>query len=78
MQGAAISHISSVQYDFSERDTVNLATLRELGLIQSTARRLKVYTTGPVQKPLNVEADHLTLDAIRAISEADGTIAITQ
>ena len=74
----ALVDISSVQYDFEDGDTVNLATLRELGLIHPTATKLKVYTTGDVSKPLNVEANHLTLDAIKAISDADGSIAIMQ
>jgi ribosomal protein L15 len=33
---------------------------------------LKIYASGEITKSFTVEANHFTLDAIKAISDADG------
>ncbi len=70
--GVAVIDICVAAEAFSEGDTVNLETLQEKGLVLSTATTLKIYATGALDKALSVEANHFTLDAIFAISEADG------
>ena len=51
---------------------ISLETLKERELVLPTATVLKIYTGGALSKSFTVEANHFTLDAIRAISEADG------
>ncbi len=68
----AVVDISAVEQYFDEGDTVSLETLNEKGLVLPTATVLKLYASGDVTKRLAVEAHHFTLDAIKAISDADG------
>ncbi len=68
----AVIDICAAADAFLDGDTVNLETLQEKGLVLSSATTLKIYATGALDKALSVEANHFTLDAIFAISEADG------
>ena len=68
----AVIDICAVADSFADGDTVNLQTLKDKGLVISSATTLKIYATGTLDKPLSVEANHFTLDAIFAISGADG------
>jgi ribosomal protein L15 len=51
---------------------IDLESLKTKELILPTATTLKVYTSGPISKTFTVEANHFTLDAIQAITDADG------
>jgi ribosomal protein L15 len=64
--------ISTAEEYFDEGDTVSLETLKEKGLVLPAATVLKLYASGDMTKRLVVEAHHFTLDAIKAISDADG------
>ncbi len=68
----AVVDICSLEEHFAAGDVVTLDALKEKGLILPTALTLKVYASGEVSKPLTVEANHFTMDAIKAISDADG------
>ena len=57
---------------FENGAVVNLETLKQVGLAQESATRLKLYATGPLKGEFIVEANHFTIDAIRAIGEAGG------
>ncbi len=70
--GVAVVDLCSIEEHFPADAIVKLDTLKVKGLILPTASTLKVYAAGPLSKPLTVEAHHFTLDAIKAISDADG------
>jgi large subunit ribosomal protein L15 len=72
----AMIDICVIEAVFPAGGTVNLATLKEQGVVLDTAEVLKVYASGSMTKPLTVEAHQFTLDAIRAISEAGGDSAM--
>ena len=72
----AMIDICVIEAVFPAGGTVNLATLKEKGIVLDTAEVLKVYASGSMTKPLTVEAHQFTLDAIRAISEAGGDSAM--
>lgn len=57
---------------FDNGAIVNLETLKQVGLAPEGATRLKVYASGELKGQFTVEANHFTLDAIKAISDADG------
>ena len=57
---------------FDNGAIVNLETLKQVGLAPESATRLKVYASGELKGQFTVEANHFTLDAIKAISDADG------
>ena len=57
---------------FDNGAIVNLETLKQVGLAPESATRLKVYATGELKGQFTVEANHFTLDAIKAIGDADG------
>ena len=57
---------------FDNGAIVNLETLKQVGLAPENATRLKVYATGELKGQFTVEANHFTLDAIKAIGDADG------
>ena len=70
--GVALIDICSVAKAFRDGDTVNLETLKEKGLVVPTARTLKIYAGGALDKRLSVEAHHFSLEAIFAIGTAGG------
>ena len=57
---------------FDNGAIVNLETLKQVGLAPESATRLKVYASGALKGRFTVEANHFTLDAIKAIGDADG------
>ena len=57
---------------FDNGAIINLETLKQVGLAPESATRLKVYASGELKGQFTVEANHFTLDAIKAISDADG------
>ena len=68
----AVVDICSLEEHFDAGDVIDLASLKEKSLILPTALVLKIYASGSISKSFTVEANHFTLDAIKAISDADG------
>ena len=63
---------------FEEGDLINLESLKVRELILPSATTLKLYASGEVTKKFTVEANHFTLDAIQAISDADGDVVMVR
>ena len=74
----ALVDVGVLEQNFPYGATVNLAALQEKGLVMPTATTLKIYATGSLSKALTVEANHFTLDALRAIDEAGGESVMVQ
>jgi hypothetical protein len=72
----ALVDICEIEDQFEIGETINLATLKERGLVLPSAQTLKVYASGKLRGPFSVEANHFTLDAIIAISDAGGDSAM--
>ena len=70
--GVAVIDICSVASAFAEGETVSLETLKAKGLVVPTAKTLKIYAGGSLDKRLSVEAHHFSLEAIFAIGTAGG------
>ena len=68
----ALVDICEIEDQFEVGETINLATLKEKGLVLPSAETLKVYASGKLRGAFSVEANHFTLDAIKAIGDADG------
>ncbi len=72
----AVVDICSIEEQFDADTVINLERLRAMGIVLSGATTLKIYATGELHKPFTVEANNFSIDAIRAISEADGDIVV--
>ena len=57
---------------FENGAVINLETLKQVGLAPENATTLKLFATGSINGEFIVEANHFTIDAIRAIGEAGG------
>jgi len=57
---------------FASGETVNLEVLKRAGLVDKQVTKLKLFASGELKGQFTVEAHHFTLDAIMAISAADG------
>ena len=68
----AVVDLRAVEEYFPMGAVIDLESLKAKELILPTATTLKVYTSGPISKTFTVEANHFTLDAIQAITDADG------
>ena len=68
----AVVDICSLEEHFDAGDVIDLETLKARDLVLSSATVLKIYASGEITKSFTVEANHFTLDAIKAISDADG------
>ena len=68
----AVVDICSVEEHFDAGDVIDLNSLKEKNLILPGATTLKIYAGGELSKPFTVEAHQFTMDAIKAISDADG------
>lgn len=73
---AAVVDLCAVEGYFEEDSTVNLYTLKEMGLIVSSATSLKITCSGSISKKLRVEANMFTHSAIHAIHEVGGEMDI--
>lgn len=70
--GVALLDVCLFDDHFENGAIVNLETLKQVGLVDENTTKLKVYASGPVKGQFTVEAHHFTLDAIKAIGDADG------
>ena len=68
----AVVDLSAIEEHFPMGAIIDLEALKAKELVLPTATTLKVYTSGPISKTFTVEANHFTLDAIQAITDADG------
>ncbi|MBR3894398.1 MAG: uL15 family ribosomal protein [Clostridia bacterium] len=68
----AVVDICSLESLFPSGALINLETLKSHDLVISSATVLKIYASGTLSKAFTVEANHFTLDAIKAIGGADG------
>lgn len=68
----AVVDICAVEAAFPTGALVNLETLKAHDLVIASATVLKIYASGSLSKAFTVEANQFTLDAIKAISAADG------
>lgn len=68
----AVVDICAVESAFPAGALVNLETLKAHDLVIASATVLKIYASGSLSKAFTVEANQFTLDAIKAISSADG------
>ena len=69
----AIVDVAIFEEYFENGATVNLEALKRLGLVDENAQVLRVVGNGALKKTFTVEANHFTLNALRAISAADGS-----
>ncbi len=74
----AVVDICSLEEHFPNDAVINLETLKTKELVLPTATSLKIYASGAVSKSFTVEANHFTIDAIKAVSEADGDIVMVR
>lgn len=68
----AVVDICSLEDHFDAGDVIDLNALKEKNLILPGATTLKIYASGELSKSFTVEAHQFTMDAIKAISDADG------
>ena len=61
---------------FEDGDEVNLAILKEKRLISKNAERVKVLAGGTMTKKLNITAHKFSLQAIKMIILAGGTVSM--
>ncbi len=71
---STVALLDVCQFDghFQDGAVINLEALKKVGLAPASALTLKVYASGPIKGQYTVEANHFTLDAIKAIGDADG------
>ena len=74
----AVIDICALEPYFEEGDLINLESLKVRELILPSATTLKLYASGEITKKFTVEANHFTLDAIQAISDADGDVVMVR
>ena len=68
----AVVDLSAIEEHFPMGAVIDLEALKAKELVLPTATTLKIYTSAPISKTFTVEANHFTLDAIQAITDADG------
>lgn len=69
-----IVNIDSLSRAFAPNDVVNLATLRAKGILNPKADGVKVLARGVLDKPLIVEADDFSMDAVKMILLTGGKV----
>jgi large subunit ribosomal protein L15 len=62
-----IINIDTLNDNFADGDYVDLAAMKEKGLIGAKYGRIKVLARGYLNKALKVEADAFSMDAIKMI-----------
>ena len=67
-----IINVGTLSGTFQDGDVVNLDILKEKGMIENGIGRLKVLASGSINKPLCVEADAFSLQAIKMITLTGG------
>ena len=65
--------MDTLDANFAAGDTVTLEKLQEMKLVSVGTGRLKVLARGMLSKPLRVEADDFSMDALKMILVTGGT-----
>ncbi len=73
----AVVNIGDISRSFNEGDIVNIAALKEKGLIPSDAVFVKVLSYGYIDKPLKIYANRFSLSAVKMIVLAGGEVIKT-
>ncbi len=68
-----IVNVDTLDANFEAGETVTLAKLKELKLVEPSTVRLKVLARGMLTKPLVVEAEDFSIDAVKMILVTGGT-----
>ena len=76
----AVVDIDAIEPNFRPNELINLAALKAKGFVDESAEWLKVTSTSgePLPKPVKVEAERFTLDALTAICLGDGDVTVLQ
>ena len=76
----AIVDIDAIEPNFRPNEVINLASLKAKGFVSASASWLKVVSSSgeALPKPVKVEAERFSLDALRAISFGGGDVVILQ
>ena len=74
----AVVNVDTISRCFNAGDIVNLETLKEKGLIAKNTARVKVLARGSIDKPLHVELNDYSIEAIKMIALTGGTVAKVQ
>lgn len=74
----AVIDICSVEAAFRAGEVISLDTLKERGLVLAGVSTLNIYASGPIGKAFVVEANQITVDAVRAISAAHGDVIMVK
>ncbi len=69
-----IVNVDSISENFSAGEVVNLQSLQEKNLIGKNVNYLKILARGNLDKPLIVEANEFSIDAIKMILLVGGTV----
>ncbi len=68
----ALIDVCTFDKHFESGAVINLEVLKSVGLVDRKVTKLKLFASGELKGKFTVEANHFTLDAIMAISAADG------
>lgn len=68
-----IINVDTLDASFAAGETVTLEKLKEMKLVEASAGRLKVLGRGILSKPLIVEADDFSIDALKMILITGGS-----
>ena len=69
-----IAVINVGKLDKISGDTVNLVSLKEMGLIRPNAKQVKLLGSGEVSKPFTVDVDFISAAASKKIEAAGGSL----
>ena len=69
-----IVNIDSLSKNYKAGELVTVENLREKGLIAKDVTVIKVLAKGAINKPLNVEADDFSLEAVKMIALTGGRV----
>ena len=69
-----IVNIDSLSRAFAPNDVVNLETLRNKKIVSPTVTSIKVLARGVLDKPLIVEANDFSMDAVKMILLTGGKV----
>ncbi|MFO7915834.1 MAG: 50S ribosomal protein L15 [Candidatus Krumholzibacteriales bacterium] len=72
-----IVNLDQLESHFEKGEKVNRESLVEKGLVDSASRPVKILGRGEISKGIEVEVDHISKSAARAINEAGGSISLT-
>ena len=77
----AIMNLEKIQSYINEKtikpsDTINIALLKKLKLINKNSQRLKILGTGDIKDKVNIEADLISKSAVIKLEKAGSTIQL--